>query len=59
MIRMNKYMIPAESNLYRNNVGCQNATPAGSYTHIVLSGCKHVIPLGLGIMKELGGVRYE
>jgi len=52
-------MIPEESNIYRNNDGCQIATPQGSYTHHVLSGYKHIIPLGLGIKKELGGVGYE
>jgi len=58
---MNKILaclIPVESNNYRNNDGCQIATPQGSYTHHVLSGYKHIIPLGLGKMKELGGLKY-
>jgi hypothetical protein len=59
MIRMNKYMIPEESNLYRNDNGCQNATPVGSNISPTMPGYKHIIPLGLGVMKKLGGLKYE
>ena len=52
-------LIPEESNNYNRDAMVGNATLPGSYTHLVLSGYKHIIPLGLGKKKELGGVKYE
>ena len=52
-------MIPEESNMYRINGECRYATPTGSYVRCVPNGYKHIIPLGLGIQKQLGGLKYE
>ena len=52
-------MIPEESNMYRINDECRYATPTGSYVHRATSGYKHIIPPGLEIQKQLGGLKYE
>ncbi len=52
-------MMPEESNVYRIDGECRYATPVGSYVHCVTSGYKHIIPPGLEIQKQLGGVKYE
>ncbi len=51
--------IPAESNMYRIDNEYRYTTPTGSYIRRATSGYKHIIPLGLGFQKILGGVKYE
>jgi len=52
-------LIPKESNNYNRNELGGNVTPPGSYNHFAISGYKHVIPLGFGKKKEMGGLKYE
>jgi len=52
-------LIPEESNNYNRNVMGGNVTPPGSYNHFAISGYKHIIPLGLGKKKKMGGYENE